>query len=47
MCFLKNLLDQVPPMRNIQHDIELVPGAALPNLPYYQMNLMEHVELQM
>jgi len=33
-------------MRNIQHAIDLVPGATLTSLPHYQMNPMKHAELK-
>jgi len=44
--FPKDLADQLPPMRNVQHIIYLVPRATLPSLPQYWMNPMEHAELK-
>lgn len=41
----KDLLDELQPMRDIQHAIDLVLRATLSNLAHYRMNLPKHAEL--
>ena len=36
----------LPPLHYIQHAIDLVPEATLPNLPHYRLNPTEHSELK-
>ena len=44
--FPNDLPPGLPPVRGVKHQIDLIPGASLPNRPAYRTNPMETKELQ-
>ncbi|WRX11626.1 Integrase [Theobroma cacao] len=43
---LEEIPHGLPPMRDIQHAIDFIPGSIIPNKPAYRMSPQEHKELQ-
>ena len=44
--FPNDVPNELPPIRRIEHQIDFVPGATIPNRPAYRSNLEETKELQ-
>jgi len=44
--FLEEISSGLPPIRGIEHQIDFVPGASIPNRPAYRSNPEESKELQ-
>jgi hypothetical protein len=44
--FLKEMPSGLPPVRGIEHQIDFIPGAVIPNRPAYRSNRKETKELQ-
>lgn len=40
------LLNHLPPMHEIQHAVDFIPRATLPNMTTYRMSPKQHQELQ-
>ncbi|KAI0499806.1 hypothetical protein KFK09_018014 [Dendrobium nobile] len=43
---LTEAVSSLPPLRTLQHQIDLVPGSTLPNLPHHRLSPKEHQILQ-
>jgi hypothetical protein len=43
--FPEETLVELPPLQGIEHQIDLIPGAALPNRPPYRTNSEEMKEI--
>ena len=44
--FPQELPEGLPPLRGIEHQIDLVPGAQIPNRPAYRRNPQEALKVQ-
>ena len=44
--FPAELPKELPPLCDVQHQVDMVPGLSLPNRPHYHMSPKEHKELR-
>jgi len=44
--FMEELSKGVPPMREVQHAIDFIPGFVIPNRPTYKISSKSYEELQ-